>query len=298
MIASYSSIAPTVNMIWVTKDAGLFDKHGLDVDLQYIASATSVPALISGQVNIAAVGGSEIMAAIASGADLVMVTTDTPVYPYIFEVAPGISSPADLKGKSIGISRFGASSDLATRAVLKKFGMNADKDVALIQTGSTSERMAAMKAGSIQAGVAQPPDTIDMERQGWHPLVDLASQNIPAPTLGHAVQRPYLNANRDAIQRYVDALVEGIARNRSDRAFATKVLGKYMKLDDEQALNAAYEYAVRPELTPSLPYPRVEHYADTLTIMGEKNEKLAKLDVASVLDPSFIKSAEERGLAK
>ena len=63
-------------------------------------------------------------------------------------MAPGISSPADLKGKSIGISRFGASSDLATRAVLKKFGMNADKDVALIQTGSTSERMAAMKAGS------------------------------------------------------------------------------------------------------------------------------------------------------
>src|SRR5437899_3197317 len=128
MIASYSSIAPTVNMIWVTKDAGLFDKHGLDVDLQYIASATSVPALISGQVNIAAVGCSEIMSAIASGADLVMVTTDTPVYPYIFEVAPGISSPADLKGKSIGISRFGASSDLATRAVLKKFGMHAEKD--------------------------------------------------------------------------------------------------------------------------------------------------------------------------
>src|SRR5712692_7598858 len=84
MVASYSSIASTVTMIWVTKDAGLFEKHGLDVDFQYIASATSVPALISGQVNIAAVGGSEIMAAIASGAALMMVTTDPPVYPYIF----------------------------------------------------------------------------------------------------------------------------------------------------------------------------------------------------------------------
>ncbi len=298
MVASYSSIASTVTMIWVTKDAGLFEKHGLDVDFQYIASATSVPALISGQVNIAAVGGSEVLSAVASGADLVIVTTDTPVYPYIFEVAPGLQNPADLKGKSIGISRFGSSSDLATRAVLKKFGMDADKDVALIQTGSTSERMAAMKAGTIQAGVAQPPDTIEMERQGWRPLVDLASQNIPAPTLVHAVQRTYRNSNRDAIQRYVDALVEGIARMRRDRAFSIQTLRKYMKVDDEQALNAAYEYGSKPELTPSLPYPRVEQYAETLAILGEKNEKLAKLDVAGVLDPSFVKSAEDRGLAK
>jgi NitT/TauT family transport system substrate-binding protein len=115
LVTAYSSIAPTVGALWVTKDSGLFEKHGLDVDQQYIASTTSVNAVMAGQAQLAAVGGSEALGAIAGGADLVIITTDTPVYPYIFEVAPGINSPNDLKGKPIGISRFGSSSDIATR---------------------------------------------------------------------------------------------------------------------------------------------------------------------------------------
>lgn len=298
LIASYSSIVPTLGTLWVTKDGGFFEKHGLDVDQQYIASTTSVNAVIAGQAQLAAVGGSEVLGAIAGGADLVIITVDTPVYPYIFEVAPGIGAPADIKGKSIGISRFGSSSDLATRMVLKKYGIDPDKDVTFIQTGSTSERMAAMDAGTIQAGVAQPPDTVTLEKKGWKPLLDLASQGLPSATLGHVVQRSYRDANRDVLQRYVDAEVEGIARWRKDKAYDLQILRKYLKMDDETLLNASYEYAVRPELTPSLPYPKPEHFTDSIAILGQKNAELAKVDVAKYLDGSFVKSAEDRGLSK
>jgi NitT/TauT family transport system substrate-binding protein len=242
MIASYSSIAPTVGPLWVTND--------------------------------------------------------TPVYPYIFEVAPGINSPSDLKGKSVGISRFGSSSDIATRVVLKKYGLEPEKDVAFIQTGSTSERMAAMDAGTIQGGLAQPPDTVTLEKKGWRPLLDLASLGLPSSTLGHIVQRSYRDANRAVIQRYVDALVEGVARWRTDKAFDRQILGKYLKQDDQELLNASVEYGVRPALTPSYPYPKPEQFADTIAILGQKNDQLAKVDVSKYLDESFVKSAEDRGVGK
>lgn len=296
--ASYSNIAPTILPLWVALDAGIFEKHGLDVDMQYVASATSVPAVISGQMQVAEVGGSEVLGAIAGGADLVIVTTDTPGYPYEMEVAPGIQATTDLRGKSIGISRFGSSSDIATRVVLKSVGLDPDNDVQLIQTGSLSERVAAMQTGAIQAGLAGPPDTRTVERLGWHPLFDLAALGLPAVTLGEVVGRGYRDTHRAEVQAYVDSLIEGIAQVRRDRAFAIETLRKYLKIEDDQDLNLAYDYFVRPELMPSLPYARPEQFSDTIAIMGQKNEQLSKLDVARVLDTSFVKSAEDRGLGR
>jgi ABC-type nitrate/sulfonate/bicarbonate transport system substrate-binding protein len=296
--ASFSNIAPTVLPLWVAQERGLFDKHGLDVDLQYVASATSVPAVISGQMQMAEVGGSEVLGAIAGGADLVIVSTDTPGYPYVMEVAPGIQAPADLRGKSIGISRFGSSSDIATRVVLKSIGLDADRDVLLVQTGSVSERVAAMQSGAIQAGLAGPPDTRTVERLGWHPLFDLAALGLPAVTLSQVVQRGYRDAHRDQVQAYVDSLIDGIAEVRRDRAFAIEVLRKNLKIDDNDDLNLAYDYYVRPELMPTLPYVRPEQFSDTVAILGQKNEQLGKLDLPRVLDTSFVKNAEDRGLAR
>jgi NitT/TauT family transport system substrate-binding protein len=276
----------------------LFEKHGLEVDLQYVASATTVAAVVSGQMQVATVGLSEVLGAIAGGADLVILATQVPAYTYVFEVAPGIQTAADLKGKSVGISRVGSSSDIGTRVVLKKFGLDPDKDVNLVQTGSVSDRAAAMRTGAIQAGVAAPPDTLVVERAGWHPLFDLAALGLPAVTLGAVVQRGYRDSNRATVQAYIDALLEGIARVHADKALSIDTLKKNLKIDSDEDLNVTYDYYARLELMPSLPYPRAEQFTDTLAVLGQSNEQLAKLDVAALLDTSFIKSAEERGLAR
>jgi NitT/TauT family transport system substrate-binding protein len=298
LIVAYSNVSPTILPLWIAQQTGLFEKHGLDVDLQYVASATSVAALVSGQMQLATVGLSETLGAIAGGADLVVIANQVPAYTYIFEVAPGIETAADLKGKSIGISRTGSSSDIGTRVVLKKFGLDPDRDVQLVQTGSVSDRAAAMKGGALQGAVAAPPDTLAVERLGWHPLFDLAGQQLPAVTLGLVVQRAYRDANQATVQAYVDALLEGIARVRSDRASALELLKSNLNLDADEDLNATYDYYTRQELMPSLPYARVEQFADTLAILGRTDERLPKLDLAARLDSSFIKSAEERGVAK
>jgi len=298
LTVAYSNISATIMPLWVAKQTGLFEKHGLDLDLQYAASATSVAAVVSGQMQLATVGLSEVLGAIAGGADLVVLATQVPAYTYIFEVAPGIQSAADLKGKAIGISRTGSSSDIGTRVVLSKFGLDPDKDVNLVQTGSVSDRAAAMRSGALQAAVASPPETLAVERLGWHPLFDLAALQLPAVTLGLVVQRSYRDANQAIVQAYVDALLEGIARVRSDRTLALELLKSNMNIDAEEDLNVTYDYFTRPELMPSLPYPRPEQFTDTLAILGKTNERLAKLDVAPLLDTSFIRSAEERGVAR
>jgi NitT/TauT family transport system substrate-binding protein len=298
LVVAYSNISPTITPLWIARQSGIFEKHGLDVDLQYVASATSVAAVVSGQMQLATVGLSEVLGAIAGGADLIVVANQVPAYTYIFEVAPGIQTAADLKGKSIGISRTGSSSDIGTRVVLKKFGLDPDKDVNLVQTGSVSDRAAAMKSGALQGAVASPPETLAVERLGWHPLFDLAALQLPAVTLGLVVQRSYRDTHQTTVQAYVDALVEGIARVRSDRALTFELLKSNMNVESEEDLNATYDYFTRPDLMPSLPYPRPEQFVDTLEILGKSNEKLAQVDVGALLDPSFVKSVEDRGIAK
>ena len=298
IIVAYSNVSATIMPLWVARDAGIFQKHGLDVDLQYVASATSVAAVLSGQMQMATVGLSEVLGAIAGGADLMVVATQVPAYTYIFEVAPGIQTINDLRSKSVGISRTGSSSDIGTRVVLKKFGVDPDRDVQLVQTGSVSDRAAAMKSGALQAAVASPPETINVERLGWHPMYDLAALGLPAVTLGLVIQRGYRDANRATVQAYVDALVEGVARVRSDRALAMSTLKTNLNIETDEDLNATYEYFSRPDLLPTYPYPEADQFGDTLAILGQSNEKLTKLDVGSLLDPSFVKSAEERGVGK
>jgi NitT/TauT family transport system substrate-binding protein len=298
VIVAYSNISATITPLWIAKQTGIFEKHGLDVDLQYVASATSVAAVVSGQMQLATVGLSEVLGAIAGGADLVVVATQVPAYTYIFEVAPGIQSAADLKGKSVGISRTGSSSDIGTRVVLKKFGLDPDKDVNMVQTGSVSDRAAAMKSGALQGAVASPPETLAVERMGWHPLFDLAALQVPAVTLGLVVQRSYRDAHQATVQAYVDSVVEGIARVRSDRALTLDLLKTNMNIEADEDLNVTYDYFTRQELMPSLPYPRAEQFADTLEILGKSNEHLAQIDLTALLDPSFIKSAEDRGVGK
>src|SRR5262249_53595631 len=128
------------------------------------------------------------------------------------------------------------------------------------------------------------------------PLFDLAGLGLPAVTIGHVVQKSYRDNNRAVVQAYVDSVIEGKALVKRDRAAAIEALRKNLKDDDEQDLNAAYDYFSRPELMPLLPYPRVEQFSDTVEILGQKNEQLAKFDVSKVLDSSFVKSAEDRGV--
>jgi NitT/TauT family transport system substrate-binding protein len=297
LLASYSEIVTSNLPMWAAKEGGLFQKHGLDVDVRLIESSLSIGALISGQVQLAGVGGSETLAAAVAGADVKILATTTPVYPYKLEVTKDIQTPADLKGKKVAISRAGSSSDVATRAGLKKIGLDPSKDVSIIEVGSLQARTTAMAQGAVQASMANPPDTLTLEDQGFHPLVDLASLDLPASNNGVVVQGAWLATHKEDAQKYIDAYIETISRLKKDESFAEDVMKKYLKLDDQRKLDAAYDYWVGKTM-PELPFPKPEQFPDSVATIAEKNPAAKNYDLTKLLDASFVQSAADRGVNK
>jgi NitT/TauT family transport system substrate-binding protein len=295
LTVSYSNIIADSMPLWTAKEAGYFDQNGLDVDLQYIASSNAFAALLAGQVQANAGGGSEVVSGVANGADVVVVANLVPVYPYFLEAQPSIRSPEDLKGKNVAITNPGATFDIASRVVLQRNGLDPDHDVTFIKTGSVQNVESALLSGQVEAGLAQVPDTLSVEAGGLHPLFDLASLNLPAAGTVVAVQRSTVSSQRDVVQKLVDSIVQGAARNKQDRAFAIQVLKKYLKNDDETAVGATYDYFTQ-KVTPVLPFPKPEQFADSVTVLSAQNPKVKDVDLQKLLDASFVQSAADRKL--
>jgi NitT/TauT family transport system substrate-binding protein len=294
---SFSEIYEGQIPVWVTQDGGIFKQNGLDVEQTYIASANVIAALLSNQVVIAQGGGSEALSAAAGGADLVVIGNIVPVYPYILYVAASIKTKDDLKGKKIGVSSHGSASDIATRVALKKVGLDPEKDVSIITVGSSQNRTAALQSGAIQGGMDQPPTSYDLEKQGLHALFDMASLKAATVNNGIIVQRAWMNSHKDTVQKYVDSIVQGIARSKKDRPFAAQTLAKYMKLDNMDYAKRSVEYAA-DNLFPDAPTIKKEDFADAVDVLADTNPKLKDFDVSKIIDNSFVQSAIQRGLDK
>lgn len=296
LVVVYGSVNGDDLPVWIAKEAGIFARNGLDVDLQLISSSSAaVAALLGGNADVAQTGGSDAVSAAVGGADVVVVAVTSPVYSYLFEVPASITTPADLKGKKIGVSSAGSSADVGTRVALRKVGLDPDKDVAIISVGDVPTRTAAMLGGTIQGTVVNPPETQVLERQGFHPLLDLAALKLPAVLQSSIVRRSLVKEHPETVQRYVDSLVQSVAYMKKNKAFTIGVLKRFFKSEDEAAMNATYEFFVNEVVAP-LPFPRPELFGDAIAVLSVKNEKVKTFDPKTIVDPSFVQSAATRGL--
>ena len=290
---SYSAMIGANLPLWLAAEAGIYQKHGLDAGVDYIASSTGIPALLSGQVQVANVGGTETLGAVVQGADLVIIGTTLPVYPFVMMAPASITSVDQLRGKKVGVSNVGSTSDTATRIILRRNGLDPDKDVTIVPVGSLSNRMAALLGGAIDAGVAQPPEQLGLQDKGFHVIYDLAAQKVPAAGGAVLVQRSWLNTNRDVAQRYIDALVEAAGRARQDRALAISVLQKYLNTDDQRALAATYDFFVG-SVIPPYPVVNAAQFGDSIDQLVSDNPGIRDYDLSKLLDNSFVQSAMDR----
>ncbi|HEV2010950.1 MAG TPA: ABC transporter substrate-binding protein [Candidatus Limnocylindria bacterium] len=297
LVVGYSEIYEGELPVWAAFEAGIFKANRLDVDLRYTASTTGIAALLANETQIFQGGGSEAMSANLGGEDLVLVGNLVPVYPYVFMVQKEIGTAADLKGKKVGVSNPGSTSDIATRVGLAKVGLVPDKDVTIIAVGSSQNRTAALQSGQIQGGLDQPPFSYDLEKLGLHTLFSMAEQRLPIVNNGIVVKRSYLAANKAVVQRYVDSIVQAIAKVKQDKAFAIGVYKKYLKIDDENTLGRTWEYATT-QLFPSLPYPKLDQFNDITPELAKRNDKAKTYDPSKMIDESLVKSAADRGLDK
>ena len=297
LIVSYSNVLADFFPAYVAKESGIFDQNFLDVDLELIASTTGLPALLAGQTQIAHIGGSEALTTNAGGGDVVVVANTGPVWPYQLYVAADIKTPADLKGKKVAIAGVGGTFDIGIRTMLPKLGLVPDTDVTVFSTGSTANATAALLSGGVSGTLSSPPDTLKLEAAGYHSLARMADLNLPSAATTIVVTRAYLNTNRAVIQRYVDSIVQAIAKARADTAGTIAALKKYLRSDDDKGMQAAYDWYVGTVLRDP-PTPTVAQLAAIQDVVAKFNDKVKTVDLAKVIDDSFVKSALDRGLLK
>src|SRR5712692_681714 len=284
--------------LFLARDKGIFAKYGLDVTLQGLGGGSvASAALIGGDIQISDITGSEIVNADANGADILVLATLTPTYPYVFEVSKDIQTKEDLVGKSIAIRAVGDATDIATRVVLKKEGLDPDKDVTILAVQQEGARMAALQAGQICCSVAQVSDRIQLEAVGFHMLFDLTAEGLPNSQGVIATKRAYATANPQVVQNFINALVEGIALMKKDRAGALPVLKAQLSLEDDAIVAATYDFFAK-SVVPSVPLPEPKQFADSISILSDKNDKVKGFDISKFIDTSYIQKAVSLGLDK
>ncbi len=298
LIVSYGELVPQSVPIFVAQDAGIYQQNGLNIDLRLIVSSAEMAALLSGETQIASAAGSQVLNAETAGADLVVTAAIAGLSPFRLYVQPSIKSVAELKGKSVGISKFGSPSETAVRTALAKNGLNPDKDVRIVEMGSTQARTAALIQGSIDAGMANPLEADKLEQSGLHSVYDLAKEKLPSAQSVVLAKRDWVNGHRDLMQRYVDAIVQAMARTRADKALTIGVMKKWFKSDDDKLMGSVYDAYTGTGLWPEVPYVTPAMFDDTKAVISARDPKMKDYDVSKLIDSSFVKSAEERGLAK
>ncbi|MFI5266260.1 MAG: ABC transporter substrate-binding protein [Chloroflexota bacterium] len=297
LTAAHSNPIAETMQLYLAKEAGIFEKNGLDVDIRLIpGGSTAMAALVAGDTPFSHLGGSEALSSAAGGADIVVLAITSPTTSFVLEAANDLKTPADLKGKRFGISTIGSTSDIALHVGLHKLGLDPDKDVSITAVGSTANRLAALLSGQIQGAMELPLDAAKLEKSGFHSMIDLGDLKEPGTGQGVVAQRAYVNAHRDVTQKYVDSIVQAGALAKADRALAIKAIQQYVK-DDAANIGPAYDLYMRQTYTPT-PLPRPELWNDAISVLGPKNEKLKSYDVNKLVDPSFVQSAIDRGLNK
>ena len=288
----YSEIYEGALPLWYALDNGIFRKNFLNVDAKYTQSSTGVAALLANQIDVFMGGGSEVLSAQAGGANLSLVGNLVPIYPYVFLVPADIKTLADLKGKKVGVSSKGSTSDIATRVGLKAQGVDPDKDVDIIAVGSSQNRTAALQTGQIQGGLDQPPGSIQLQAKGFHVLFDEVSLKLPVVNNGISLQKATATSKKDVIQRYIDSLVQAIAAVKKDKPGTVALIKKYLNIDDDNVASQTYDYAIK--LFPQYPQIEAAQLKDSVDVLGASNDKIKGYDLSQLIDQSFVKSAQDR----
>ena len=293
---AYSAISATQSGFFLAKDAKIFDKHGLSVDPVYVAGGSRVAqAIIAGEFAVALAGGNIVFANLAGG-DIVTYGGVVNVPSFYLYVQPAIKTQEELRGKTLGITRYGASTDFTLRFLLKKWGLEPDREVKVIQMGGQPEILAGMQAGVIHGGVLCSPGDFKAKKTGFSLLANFAKVGLDYPTTSLVSTRSTIKNDRETVKRFLMAYSEAVDRLFRDKELAIKVIGKWTRTEDREALESSYEYATNfIERPPRLPYKAIE----TILVQAAETDPKAKGRRADeFMDPSIYNELEKSGYFK
>lgn len=293
--SAYFSPAPGASaVIWVAKEARLFEKHGLDVAPVLIPSSVrTLQAILAGESAIAESAGPAAVSARLAGGDIVALAGSVNILTYYFVTPPSIKRPEDLKGKIGANQSPGTIADFALRVSLRKLGLDPTKDVSLRSIGVLYDRIAAMQKGIVQFTVLTEAEKPIIDKLGYAVLLDLISLRIPFPQRGIYTTVKTIKDRPDTVRRYVRAYVEAIHYFKTRKEETMQILRKYSRVEDRTVLEHTQSWF--SQNMPDYPYPPIEGYQTVLQEMASSNPKAAALNAKELVDGRFVKELEDMG---
>jgi ABC-type nitrate/sulfonate/bicarbonate transport system substrate-binding protein len=219
------------------------------------------------------------------------------VVPFFVMARADIRRVEDLKGKKIGITRFGSASDFALRYTEEKWPLKRSRDFAVIQNGSMPANMLALKSGAVEAVMISTEFSVLVRRDGFREIADVASLGLNFPTSALVTSRSFIKRSENTVRKFVRGFVEGIHYAKTHREFSVDILKKYLKNDDRQLLNNLYDlYVLR--YVPRVPFPITEPFKTVLAQIAETDPRAASAQTEPFVEPRFIQELEKEGFVQ
>ena len=281
---------------WIAKDAKIYERNGLDVEIILLRGSGQTPqALLGGSLFAAPVALPQVMLANLTGADLVNVAHTVASPNSKLLVKPEIRKPEDLRGKKVATSSLGSLGDFLFRYILRKYGVDPNREITWLSIGTNSERLQALLAGAIDGADVTYPADVQAERKGYRVLID-ARKEVVYPTTSIVTRRKTIQEDRDTVMRFVRSHVEGIAFFKQNKEFSLKVLTKYVKTTDPEFLEGSYALFKQDFI--SVPYPIMKGLEATYDYVALTRPEIRNHKPEEFMDPSFIAELDKSGFIK
>ena len=293
---AYSAISGAMSSLWVAQEGGYFKREGLDTELLYIGGGSLlIQAMLSGDAPFAYGPSVPVINATLRGSDLVLIGNTGNSLVFSVMARPEVKQAAQLKGKKVGVTRLGGSTDWALDAALKHWGIERGQ-ITVIQTGGMPEGLAGLTAGSLDAVVLSPPSNFRAAKAGMHELEDVGQLKITFPNTPLSTTRSFIRTNRDGVLRFLRGFTQGLQRLRADKEFSMKVLSKYTKVTDAETLSQLHQtYGVRYS-GDRIPLVRPESIDEILKRTPGKEARDAK--ATDFIDNSLLQELDKSGWFK
>jgi NitT/TauT family transport system substrate-binding protein len=279
--------APSKSLTWfpahLTREKGFYRAEGLEVDFVVMKPQVALQALIAGDVGYTTALGSTMRAGVRGlPLRVVMTIADKPLFALM--ARPGVNSVEELKGKLVGISSFGASSDTLARAVLRRYKLDPNRDVKILALGGGTNRIAAMKTGAIDAALIEAPYNVMLEREGFRKIL-FVGDLIPSPLAGFGTTLEKIRKQPDEVQQLVRATLRGIQYVKTNKQESVRAIMKWADMDRPFA-EGSYEMAVTSWSNTGAANPQGVQIAMEEIKIEQKLETLP--DSAKAFDWSFV----------
>jgi len=292
---SHSALTGSQAILFVTRDAGIFRKYNLEPQIIYITGAPpNISALLAGSVDFVVFAGPAAITANLAGANTAVLMSFVNTMEHSIFSQRAIKNPADIKGKTIGVSRPGSSDDYGARVAVRKWGLEPDKEVFFVSVGGPPDRFLALQTGRVDAVLIQPPLTVRARKAGFNELASLADLGLDYLGTSLVTSRTVIEKKIELVRRMVTAFAEGIHFYKTNKPASLRSIAKLMKIDDAEAIEESYNaYAIK--FMARVPYANPSGIEVILKDLEKTNPKARGADPRSFLETRFLKELEDSG---